>query len=70
MGRNVNAGCDIMSQKDCPNREGDNQWQGSRTYLRVMEAHKRLAASLRHEHALMCNAHAAFRQVRAPPPML
>ncbi|BDA44478.1 hypothetical protein COCOBI_05-6650 [Coccomyxa sp. Obi] len=55
-----------MLKENCPNPTAGNTWQGSRTFLRVREAHKRLSASIRSEHTLMCDAHLAFRQVATP----
>lgn len=52
-----------VSQEVCPDPEAGNTWEGSRTFLRVREASKRLQASIRSEHTLMRDAHAAFRQV-------
>ena len=45
--------------------EGSNKWEGSRTFLNVHAGHSRLAASVAHEHSIMCAAHASFRQVGA-----
>ena len=50
-------------QDTCPDAQNGNKWQGSSTYLRVLEANKRLLASIRHEHDYMAHAHLAFRQV-------
>ena len=50
-------------QEVCPDPEAGNEWQSSSTFLRVCEAHKRLAASIRSEHMIMRDAHLAFRQV-------
>ena len=52
-----------LLQENCPDPAAGNAWAGSRTFLRVREAHKRLSASIRSEHALMRDAHLTFRQV-------
>jgi hypothetical protein len=62
------SGAVYCLQEACPdvqNRPGQ-LWQGSITYLRMIDAQKRLAASLHHEHSQMRQAHATFRQASLP----
>ena len=48
-------------QETCP--RGGKHWKGSSTYLSLLGAHRRLAASIRAEHELMRQANLTFRQV-------